>query len=171
MSMKLLGKTLDIHGGGLDLQFPHHENELAQSESYTGVRFVRYWMHNGLMKTGTEKMSKSKGNEIVVAELLKRHEPQTLRFFLLSTHYRRPIDYSEERLEEIRRGLDGFYRFFERFERITGVRFYKLSAPVQRASSSAENMQGEFLTEVARHRAAFLECMDDDFNTGGAVGV
>ncbi len=105
MSMKLLGKTLDIHGGGLDLQFPHHENELAQSESCNGVTFVRYWMHNGLMKTGTEKMSKSKGNEIVVAELLKRHDPETLRFFLLSTHYRRPIDYSEERLEEIRRGL------------------------------------------------------------------
>src|SRR5208337_4704650 len=100
MSMKLLGKTLDIHGGGLDLQFPHHENELAQSESYNGVTFVRYWMHNGLMKTGTEKMAKSKGNEIVVSDLLKRHDPETLRFFLLATHYRRPIDYSEERLEE-----------------------------------------------------------------------
>ena len=80
MSMRLLGKTLDIHGGGLDLQFPHHENELAQSESYNGTTFVRYWMHNGLLKTGTEKMSKSKGNETVVAELLKRHEAETLRF-------------------------------------------------------------------------------------------
>src|SRR5439155_10531619 len=90
MSMKLLGKTLDIHGGGLDLQFPHHENELAQSESYNGVPFVNYWMHNGLMKTGAEKMSKSKGNEIVVSSLLQRHQPETLRFFLLSTHYRRP---------------------------------------------------------------------------------
>src|SRR5438128_4684506 len=129
MSMQLLGKTLDIHGGGLDLQFPHHENELAQSESYNGATFVRYWMHNGLMKTGTEKMSKSKGNEIVVAELLKRHEPETLRFFLLSTHYRRPIDYSEERLEEVRRGLDGFYRFFERCQRIGKTSFYDLPSP------------------------------------------
>src|SRR5438105_13680573 len=161
MSMKLLGKTLDIHGGGLDLQFPHHENELAQSESYTGVRFVRYWMHNGLMKTGTEKMSKSKGNEIVVAELLKRHEPQTLRFFLLSTHYRRPIDFSEERLEEVRRGLDGFYRFFERFERITKQSFYEFKRPL------AVPLAGEFV----ELRKRFLEHMDDDFNTGGAVGV
>src|SRR6266446_7228840 len=129
MSMKLLGKTLDIHGGGLDLQFPHHENELAQSESYNGVTFVRYWMHNGLMKTGSEKMSKSKGNEIVVAEMLKRHEAETLRFFLLATHYRRPIDFSEDRLEEIRRGLEGFYRFFERFQRITKKSFYDLQPP------------------------------------------
>src|SRR4051794_24572147 len=86
MSMKLLGETLDVHGGGLDLQFPHHENELAQSESYTGVPFVRYWMHNGLMKVGSGKMSKSQGNEIVVSELLQRHQPETLRYFLLSTH-------------------------------------------------------------------------------------
>src|SRR5205809_4755165 len=129
MSMKYLGQTLDIHGGGLDLQFPHHENELAQSESYTGKTFVRYWMHNGLMKTGDAKMSKSKGNEIVVSELLKRHEPETLRFFLVSTHYRRPIDYSEDRLEEVRRGLDGFYRFFERYQRITKTSFYDLQAP------------------------------------------
>jgi len=93
MSMKLLGKTLDIHGGGLDLQFPHHENELAQSESYTGVPFARYWMHNGLMKIGAGKMSKSLGNEVVVSELLRVHHPETLRFFLLTTHYRRPIDY------------------------------------------------------------------------------
>src|SRR5437879_2305194 len=129
MSMKLLGKTLDIHGGGLDLQFPHHENELAQSESFNGVPFVRYWMHHGLMKTGTGKMSKSQGNEVVVSELLKRHHPETLRFFLLTTHYRRPTDYSEERLEEIRRSLEGFYRFFERYERITGNNFYSLKAP------------------------------------------
>src|SRR4029077_19949842 len=110
--------------------------ELAQSESCNGVTFVRYWMHNGLMKTGTEKMSKSKGNEMVVAELLKRHDPETLRFFLLSTHYRRPIDYSEERLEEIRRGLDGFYRYFERYERITKQSFYGLNAPGKRGSAS-----------------------------------
>src|SRR5204862_63529 len=126
MSMKLLGKTLDIHGGGLDLQFPHHENELAQSESFNGCTFVNYWMHNGLMKTGSEKMSKSKGNEIVVAEMLKRHEPETLRFFLLSTHYRRSIDFSEERLGEIRRGLDGFYRFFERYQDVTGTSLFDL---------------------------------------------
>ena len=171
MSMKLLGNTLDIHGGGLDLQFPHHENELAQSESCNGVTFARYWMHNGLMKTGSEKMSKSKGNEIVVAELLKRHDPETLRFFLLSTHYRRPIDFSEERLDEIRRGLDGFYRFFERYQRITKSIFYDLKAPDKRRSVAPSGTESPFLMEVTELYKRFLEHMDDDFNTGGAIGV
>jgi len=171
MSMKLLGQTLDIHGGGLDLQFPHHENELAQSESYSGLPFVRFWMHNGLMKTGNEKMAKSKGNEIVVTELLKRHDPETLRFFLLSTHYRRPIDYSDERLMEIRRGLDGFYRFFERVERITGQNFYKLEPAKTRQPFAAGQPSADFLAEVVRCWEQFLEHMDDDFNTGGAIGI
>jgi cysteinyl-tRNA synthetase len=182
MSMRLLGQMLDIHGGGLDLQFPHHENELAQSESLTGVPFVRYWMHNGLMKTGHDKMSKSKGNEIVVSELLRHHQPETLRFFLLTTHYRRPIDYSEERLEEVARGLEGFYRFFERFQRIAGGSFHELEAPTTATGAVVANVlekyidfvkgsgPGEFLSEVAGHRRAFLEFMDDDFNTGGAIG-
>src|SRR4029077_1850969 len=128
MSMKYLGRPLEITGGGLDLQFPHHENELAQSESFTGETFARYWMHNGLMKVGTGKMSKSQGNEIVVTELLQRHQPETLRFFLLTTHYRRPIDYSEDRLDEIQRGLEGFYRFFERLNRIAGKSFHDMQA-------------------------------------------
>ena len=170
MSMRLLGQTLDVHGGGLDLQFPHHENELAQSESYTGAPFVRYWMHNGLMKVGTGKMSKSQGNEIVVTELLQHHPAETLRFFLLTTHYRRPIDYSEERLEEIQRGLDSFYRFFERFSRITGNSFYDLQAPTRRGNFDMKGTNAEFLVDVGRHRSAFLENMDDDFNTGGAIG-
>jgi cysteinyl-tRNA synthetase len=171
MSMQLLGETLDIHGGGLDLQFPHHENELAQSESYTGKPFVRYWMHNGLMKVGSGKMSKSQGNEIVVTELLQRHQPETLRFFLLTTHYRRPIDYSEERLEEIERGLEGFYRFFERFQRITGSGFFEGQAPARRGSFDLNGTEAEFLVDVGRHRSTFLENMDDDFNSGGAIGI
>jgi cysteinyl-tRNA synthetase len=184
MTWKLLGQTLDIHGGGLDLQFPHHENELAQSESYTGKPFVRYWMHNGLMRIHAqaskikgdsadhlEKMSKSKGNEIVVTELFKRHEPETLRFFLLSTHYRRPIDYSEERLEEVRRGLDGFYRFFERYQRITRTSFYDLQAPQKRQAFDVGATPPEFLIEVRRLWETFISHMDDDFNTGGAIGV
>ncbi len=177
MSMKLLGKTLDIHGGGLDLQFPHHENELAQSESYTGETFVRYWMHNGLMrihsqagKIKAEKMSKSLGNEIVVSELLQTHEAETLRFFLLTSHYRRPIDYSEERLEETQRAMDNFHRFAERFQRVTGANFYELEAPTKRAPFDA-GAHTEFLTEVARLREMYLQHMDDDFNTGGAIGV
>jgi len=171
MSMKLLGKTLDIHGGGLDLQFPHHENELAQSESYTGQQFARYWMHNGLMKTGNDKMSKSKGNEIVVSALLERHAAETLRYFLLATHYRRPIDYSEDRLVETQRGLDNFYRFFERFQRITGTSFFELPSPDRRADFKPGDTNVEFLVETARQRGIFLDHMDDDFNTGGAIGV
>jgi len=170
MTMKLLGTTLDIHGGGLDLQFPHHENELAQSESFTGKPFVRYWMHNGLMRIHSQS-SKSKGNEIVVTELFKRHEPETLRFFLLATHYRRPIDYSEERLEEVRRGLDGFYRFFERYERITKASFFDLQAPKKRHSFDMGGASSEFLIEVQRLWETFISHMDDDFNTGGAIGA
>ncbi|MBI1830204.1 MAG: cysteine--tRNA ligase [Planctomycetes bacterium] len=185
MSMRLLGKTLDIHGGGLDLQFPHHENELAQSESLNGVPFVNFWMHNGLMRIHSQaskikgaaatphaegvepqKMSKSLGNEIVVHKLFERGvQPETLRFFLLATHYRRPIDYSEERLEEVRRGLDGFYRFFERFERIAKKSFFALPSP------SGRGIGSEGAGEFAELRKKFLDHMDDDFNTGGAIGA
>jgi cysteinyl-tRNA synthetase len=169
MSMKYLGKTLDVHGGGLDLQFPHHENELAQSESYTGQPFARYWMHNGLLKMGTAKMAGSVGNVVNVADLLAKHQPETVRFLLLSTHYRSPIEYSDDRLAEMRRALEGFYRFFERYERITKGSFYALQAPARRSEFDAGG--SEFLVEVGRHRQTFLQCMDDDFNTGGAVGA
>jgi cysteinyl-tRNA synthetase len=192
MSMRLLGKTLDIHGGGLDLTFPHHENELAQSESYTGETFSHYWMHNGLMRIRSqagkikdqvgvggsgaagaaggelEVISKSRGNEIVVSELFNRHEPETLRLLLLSTHYRSPIEYSDERLQEMRRSLEGFYRFFERYQRVTKSRFYDVTAPRTRADFVG---RGEFLEAVAALRARFLDLMDDDFNSGGAIGV
>jgi cysteinyl-tRNA synthetase len=171
MSMKYLGQTLDIHGGGLDLQFPHHENELAQSESYTGQTFSRYWMHNGLMKMGQSKMAGSVGNVINVVDLLQQHHPETVRFLLLSTHYRSPIEYSDERLQEMRRSLENFYRFFERYQRIRGQSFYQLSAPDRYAPFAAGAAPGEFLNEVARLRATFLEAMADDFNTGGAIGV
>src|SRR5438093_9957826 len=162
MSMKLLGETLDIHGGGLDLQFPHHENELAQSESYTGKPFARVWMHNGLLKMGTAKMAGSVGNVVNIADLLQRHHPETVRFLLLSTHYRSPIEYSDDRLVEVAKALKAFYRFFERYERITGESFYALRPGEPGASATGE---------MAALRSRFLECMDDDFNTGGAVGV
>jgi cysteinyl-tRNA synthetase len=171
MSMKYLGETLDVHGGGLDLQFPHHENELAQSESYTGRPFARYWMHNGLLKMGTAKMAGSVGNVVNVADLLRDHQPETVRFLLLNTHYRSPIEYSEERLTEMRRALEGFYRFFERYERITGESFYRLDAPRTSTTFDPSGAHADFLDEVKRRRQAFLEHMDDDFNTGGATGV
>ena len=189
MSMKYLGQTLDIHGGGLDLQFPHHENELAQSESYTGHTFARYWMHNGLLKMGTAKMAGSVGNVVNVVDLLKQHSPATVRFLLLSTHYRSPIEWSDERLAEVGRSLEAFYRFFERYERITKTSFYALVPPGKRdgydrgASPSLHDSNPHVIRpdsyppnvfryfEIDRLRNSFLSCMDDDFNTGGAVGT
>jgi cysteinyl-tRNA synthetase len=160
MSMKYLGETLDIHGGGLDLQFPHHENELAQSESFTGKPFSRVWMHNGLLKMGHAKMAGSVGNVVNIADLLQRHHPETVRFLLLATHYRSPIEYSDERLVEVGKALQSFYRYFERYERITGESFFSLSKPGAQAAGV-----------IAELRSRFLEYMEDDFNTGGATGV
>jgi cysteinyl-tRNA synthetase len=168
MSMKILGTTLDIHGGGLDLQFPHHENELAQSESATGQTFARYWLHNGLMKMGDIKMAGSVGNVINVVDLLKEHRPETVRVLLLGTHYRSPIEYSPKRLEEVRRSLESFHRFFERYHRITGTSFYEIPAPARRTEFRGE---GTFLKQIADLRERFLDSMDHDFNTGGAIGV
>lgn len=175
MSTKLLGRTLDIHGGGLDLQFPHHENELAQAESFTDQPFARYWMHNGLMRVDGAKISKTHEEEqkkkatLIVNEVLQKHSPQTLRFLLLSTHYRSPIEYTEDRLNELGRSLESFHRFFERYERITKGSYFALSAPARRGEFATEGR--EFLEAVAKLREAFLTNMDDDFNTGGAVGV
>jgi cysteinyl-tRNA synthetase len=172
MSMKLLGQTLDIHGGGLDLQFPHHENELAQSESFTDQPFARYWMHNGLLKMGTAKMAGSVGNVVNVADLLQKFSPETVRFLLLGTHYRSPIEYSEDRLHEVRRSLDGFYRLFERYRRVTGESFYELRGPKTLTDSAWKKMQPAFDGyDWPAFGRAFVEHMDDDFNTGGAVGV
>lgn len=199
MCMKHLGETLDIHGGGLDLMFPHHENELAQSESYSGKTFARYWLHNGLMQAGktagkvggahsrhgdTElgahldkaaqeagKLAGSKG-AASVKELFARHSPETIRFFLLSTHYRSPIDFSEENIADTGKALEGFYRLFEAYQRVTGKDFYTLAASKLRKETTALPAQpAEFAGELARLRDRFIEAMDDDFNTGGAVGA
>jgi cysteinyl-tRNA synthetase len=174
MSMKYLGETLDIHGGGLDLQFPHHENELAQSESYTNRTFARYWMHNGLLKMGTAKMAGSVGNVVNVVDLFKQHSAETVRFLLLNTHYSSPIEWSDERLTQIQRNVDSFYRFFERFELITGNNFYQLPAPGKLVESKLQGKHEPGPTDRVgwlsrNYGRQFLEQMDDDFNTGGAV--
>jgi cysteinyl-tRNA synthetase len=175
MSMRYLGQTLDIHGGGLDLQFPHHENELAQSESFTGKTFTRYWMHNGLLKMGKGKMAGSVGNVINVVDALKKVSGEVLRFFLISTHYRSPIDLGDfdPKTEELPPGLlaakkahETFDRFGERFQRITGKSFSGIRGPTRYSGGRAFRRPefGEFLERFREH-------MDDDFNTGGAVGV
>ncbi len=168
MSMKLLGRHFDIHGGGLDLVFPHHENEVAQSESLTGEPFATYWLHNGLLTRGGRKISKSDPDTVIeMRDLLAKHEPDTIRALLLSSHYRRPIDYSNERLDEIARGLQGFRNLFERFERLTGQSFYALEAPARREASPPGSHLPAGVPEL---RQQFLDAMDDDFNTGGALG-
>jgi cysteinyl-tRNA synthetase len=167
MSMKFLGEHFDIHGGGLDLIFPHHENEIVQSESYTGKPFASYWLHNGLLTKGGKKVSKSDpGTIVLMSDLLRAHDPDTLRTLLLSSHYRRPIDFGPSRLDELSRGLQAFSTFFERFERITGRSFYDLEAPTR----NQKDRLASSLAEVEDHRTRFLEAMEDDFNTGGALG-
>jgi len=169
MSMKILGPHFDIHGGGLDLVFPHHENELVQSECYSGQTFATYWLHNGLLTKDGRKISKSDpGTIILMSDLLKKHHPDTIRTLLLSSHYRRPIDYGPSRLDELERGLQTFYRAFERFEELTGESFDKLVAPTSHAEFDARG--SAFLGEIGEHRQAFLDAFDDDFNTGGAIG-
>ena len=193
MSHKLLGKTFDIHGGGLDLAFPHHENEIAQSESCNGQLQAKYWMHNGLMQASSEvgklggrntreaeavpadqasqeagKMGKSKGAS-PFRELLAKFDPETIRFFILSTHYRRPIDFSEERIGEVGKGLQAFYRFFERYERVTGESFYKAAYAKSRAEGDVMKPGHALVNDALQQRTRFLECMDDDFNSGGAM--
>ncbi len=169
MSMKYLGQHFDIHGGGLDLVFPHHENELVQSESYTGETFATYWLHNGLLTKEGRKISKSDpGTIVLMSDLLKAHKPDTLRALLLSSHYRRPIDFGPGRLDEIDRSLQTFYRAFERFNELTGERFDALEAPIKRGELDPGG--SSLLKEIAEHRGRFLDAMDDDFNTGGAIG-
>jgi cysteinyl-tRNA synthetase len=196
MSVRILGETFDIHGGGLDLIFPHHENEIAQSECAHGKPQAKYWLHNGLMQAAAEtgkiggrntkaadgadpqagdltsqqggKISKSTGAS-AFRDLLARHQPETIRFFLLSTHYRSPIQYSEELLKETANSLDRFYRFFKRFERVSGKKFFDLQSAATRAAGEFDPAGNALLAEVAGLRQKFIEAMDDDFNTGAAT--
>jgi len=190
MSRGILGESFDIHGGGLDLVFPHHENELAQSECCHGKPMVKYWMHNGLMRAGDTtgkvggrsdreadeqqqatvetKISRSKGAG-GLADLIDTHGGERIRFFLLRTHYRSTIIFSEPGLEEAGVALESFYRLFERFERITGTDFYTIAPTAERTQGEFEAGDCEFLKQVADHRQSYLDHMDDDFNTGGAT--
>ena len=148
MSCALLGEHFDIHGGGIDLQFPHHENEIAQSEGALGKPFVNYWMHNGHLNVDNEKMSKSVGNFFTIRDVLKQHDGETLRFFMLRTHYRSPFNFSEANLLDARNSLRRLYT----------------------ALDSVEIEAGE-VDWTHPQAAAFKAAMDDDFNTSGAVTV
>ncbi len=163
MSRVFLGDTLDIHGGGLDLVFPHHENEIAQSESATGTTFCRYWIHNGLLSVSREKMSKSLGNIVTIADALKHVHPEVLRFFFLSHHYRTPVDYSSAPLQEARKNMDYFYTTLLRITEISGDEEAEPSLESPRNRSDLEQ-------EVYQLEDHFVRYMDDDFNTAGFLG-
>ena len=173
MSMRYLGETIDIHGGGQDLIFPHHENEIAQSQGYTGKPFVRYWMHNGLTRMPTkaaggawQKMSKSLGNIMPISEVLKEYDGETIRFFVLSTHYRRPIPYSNEGLGNASKALGHFRELFSVVENMTGKDPYSLAEP-----SKDPPTLDDFGEGALQDKQRFLEHLNDDFNTAGAMGV
>ncbi len=181
MSMKYLGPTFDMHGGGMDLMFPHHENELAQSESATGQPFARFWMHNGLTRIKTklaggevrdEKMSGSIGNVVPARELLDKHGPELLRYMLLSTHYRRPIEFTDEVMVAAKKGLAVFHRLMERIERLNSAPLGDETADMDRtAAALLESENGHFARSILGLKMKFLEMMDDDFNTAGAIAV
>ncbi|MEQ1561010.1 MAG: DALR domain-containing protein, partial [Methyloglobulus sp.] len=148
MSTCCLGNHFDIHGGGMDLQFPHHENEIAQSEGATGEKFVNLWMHNGFVRVDNEKMSKSLGNFFTVREVLKQYQPEVIRFFILQSHYRSPLNYSDEQLNDAKAGLTRLYTALRDVEVI--------DAPLESDDD---------------YKNRFEKAMDDDFNTPVAMAV
>jgi cysteinyl-tRNA synthetase len=151
MSLRYLGETIDIHGGGQDLVFPHHENEIAQSESFTGKKpFVKYWLHNGLLQFGEEKMSKSIGNLITIKEALTKYSANAIRIFVLSSHYRSPLTYSEEALEAAEGGTERLLRVISREDNTT---------------------DSDNTLDAKSYRQQFIKVMDDDFNTPQALGI
>jgi cysteinyl-tRNA synthetase len=146
MSCQTLGETFDIHGGGADLQFPHHENEIAQSEGATGEKFVNYWLHNGFVRVDNEKMSKSLGNFFTVREVLKNYKPEVIRFFILQSHYRSPLNYSDQQLNEANAALTRLY-------------------------IALDGVQVVDCESFAEYEVRFNEAMKDDFNTPVAISV
>jgi cysteinyl-tRNA synthetase len=197
MSRGILGTTFDMHGGGLDLIFPHHENEIAQSECCHGQPMARYWLHNGLLKRAAagkvggraereqtasasqltledvqqataEKESRSAGAGGLAA-MIEHFGGEQIRFFLLRTHYRSTVVFSDEALAESSTALETYYRFFERFERVAGQSFYDLPVARTREAGALQPQGNALLLDVQRCRDGFLEKMDDDFNSGAAI--
>lgn len=158
MAKKYLGDTIDIHAGGQDLTFPHHENEIAQSESMTGKTFANYWMHNGYINIDNEKMSKSLGNFVLARELIEQHDPKVLRFFMLSVHYRHPINFTEELLESAQNSFDRIETAYHNLE-------HRKKVSLDLAEDAI------WLEKVTAFKLDFEKEMDDDFNTANAITV
>ncbi len=160
MSSKYLGNSFDIHGGGADLTFPHHENEIAQSEAYSGEQFVKYWIHNGFITVDKEKMSKSLGNFFTIKEILNKYEPEVVRYFLLTAHYRSPIEFSDVQLNEAELSIDRYY-----------TTVLRVSDFLEAPESKEKNINAEELEELlSSFKDKFHNAMNDDFNTASALG-
>jgi len=158
MAKVLLGETIDIHSGGEDLQFPHHENEIAQSETLSGKPFANYWLHNGMLFVDNQKMSKSLGNFFTIKEIHQEYDLEVLRFFLLSAHYRSPINFSREVMDQNKNGLERLYNAKKHLE-------YCL----ERADKNDTELDKEFASRVDSYRDSFIASMEDDLNTADAV--
>jgi cysteinyl-tRNA synthetase len=159
MAKKYLGETIDIHAGGQDLAFPHHENEIAQTEALTGKTFARYWMHNGYINIDNEKMSKSLGNFVLVHDIIKEQDPQVLRFFMLSVHYRHPINYNLELLQNAEAGLDRLKTSYENLQHR------------KETSTNLSEQNESWLEKLEELKSQFIVEMDDDFNTANGISV
>jgi cysteinyl-tRNA synthetase len=159
MARHYLGDTIDIHAGGQDLTFPHHENEIAQSEALSGKTFARYWMHNGYININNEKMSKSLGNFVLVHDIIQKHDPDALRFFMLSVHYRHPINYSEELLENAKTSLERLKTSYQNLKHR------------KEASTNLTENDHEWMEKIQKLHDEFVKEMDDDFNTANAISV
>jgi cysteinyl-tRNA synthetase len=161
MSLKYLGNSFDFHGGGSDLIFPHHENEIAQSEAYTGkAPFVKYWLHNGFITVNEEKMSKSLGNFFLVKDILAHYPGEVVRFFILATHYRSPLDFSDVRLAEAERSMERLRNAYDNLKRLKAL-------PAGVASEASKAL----LAAASQAKQDFYAAMDDDFNTALAISV
>lgn len=154
MAKKFLGDTIDIHAGGEDLQFPHHENEIAQSECCNGKVFANYWMHNGMINIDNVKMSKSKGNFFTIKDIQKEYDLEVIRLWILSTHYRNPLNFSREVMEQTKNGLERMYNGKEHLERLLEI---------------CEEKEDEDISKLVELKKEFLGCMDDDLNTADAI--
>mgnify|MGYP000918758268 CR=1 FL=1 len=161
MATKYLGETIDVHSGGQDLIFPHHENEIAQSEGASGKPFAHYWLHNGYININNQKMSKSTGNFFTVREICEEFDPEAVRLFMLSSHYRNPINFSRELLEQAQSALERLYNARNNLE-------YLLKGAPEQPVSREDQL---FLDKLPQYTADFEKAMDDDINTADAVGV
>ncbi len=160
MAKKHLGETIDIHGGGQDLTFPHHENEIAQSEACNGVPFAHYWMHNGYINVDGKKMSKSLGNFFTVRDIREQYSGDVIRFFLLSGHYRSPINFSDTLMEQSKQGYERIATAIETLEFL-----------MKNGSDEAMENEAEMLAALDKHRDRFIEVMDDDLNTADGIAA